>query len=50
MIAIEWDTIIDYLFYSFEDLVENLKSIIPTERNILSLIAKFTIQSVCFNL
>ena len=41
MLGIEWDTINDYLIYSFEDLVESFKSLLPTKRSILSLIAKF---------
>ena len=41
MLEIEWDTINDYLFYSFEDLVESFKSVLPTKRSILGLIAKF---------
>ena len=41
MLEIEWDTINDYLIYSFEDLVESFKSLLPTKRSILSLIAKF---------
>ena len=41
MLGIEWDTINDYLIYSFEDLVESFKSVLPTKRNILGLIAKF---------
>ena len=41
MLKIEWDTINDYLIYSFEDLVESFKSLLPTKRSILSLIAKF---------
>ena len=41
MLEIEWDTINDYLFYSFEYLVESFKSVLPTNRSILGLIAKF---------
>ena len=40
-LGIEWDTINDYLIYSFEDLVESFKSVLLTKRSILSLIAKF---------
>ena len=41
VLGIVWDTVNDYLIYSFEDLVESLKSVIPSKRNNLSLIAKF---------
>ena len=41
VLGIEWDTINDYLIYSFEDLVESFKSVLLTKRSILSLIAKF---------
>ena len=41
MLGIEWDTINKYLSYSFEDLVESFKSVLPTKRSILGLIAKF---------
>ena len=41
MLEIEWDTINDYLIYSFEDLVESFKSVLPTKRSILGLTAKF---------
>ena len=41
VLGIEWGTINDYLIYSFEDLVENLKSVLPAKRSILSLIAEF---------
>ena len=41
MSGIKWDTINDYLIYSFEDLVESFKSVLPTKRSILGLIAKF---------
>ena len=41
VLGIEWDIINDYLIYSFEDLVESFKSVLPTKRSILGLIAKF---------
>ena len=41
MSGIKWDTINDYLIYSFEDLVESFKSVLPTKRSILGLTAKF---------
>ena len=41
MLGIEWDTINKYLSYSFKDLVESFKSVLPTKRSILGLIAKF---------
>ena len=41
VLGIEWDTINDYLIYSFEDLVESFKSVLLRKRSILSLIAKF---------
>ena len=41
MLGIGWDTINDYLIYTFEDLVESFKSVISTKRNTFSLIAKF---------
>ena len=41
VLRIEWDTINNYLLYSFEDLVESFKSVLPTKRSILGLIAKF---------
>ena len=41
VLGIEWDTSNDYLIYSFEDLVESFKSVVPTKRSILGLIAKF---------
>ena len=40
-LKIEWDTINDYLIYSFEDLVESFKSVFPTKRSILGIIARF---------
>ena len=39
--AVEWDTTNGYLIYSFEDLVESFKSVLPTKRSILYRIAKF---------
>ena len=41
VLGIAWDTINDYLVYSFEDLVESFKSVLPTKRSILGVIAKF---------
>ena len=41
VLGIEWDTINDYLIYFFEDLVERFKSVLPTKRSILGIIAKF---------
>ena len=41
MLGIEWDTINDYLIYSFENLVESFKSVLPTKPSILGLTAKF---------
>ena len=41
MSGIKWNTINDYLIYSFEDLVESFKSVLPTKRSILGLIAQF---------
>ena len=41
VLGIAWDTINDYLVYSFEDLVESFKSVLPTKRSILGLVAKF---------
>ena len=41
VLGIEWGTINEYLSYSFEDLVESFKSVLPTKRSILGLIAKF---------
>ena len=41
VLGIEWDTINDYLIYSFEYLVESFKSVLPIKRSMLSLIAKF---------
>ena len=38
--GIVWDTS-DHLVFSFENLTESFNSIIPTKRNILSLIVKF---------
>ena len=40
-LGIEWDTINDYLIYSFEDLIESFKSVLPAKRSILGLTAKF---------
>ena len=55
MLGIEWDTINDYLIYSFEDVVGSFKSVLPSKRSILGLIAKFydpvgLIQSVIIKL
>ena len=41
VLGIEWDNINDYLIYSFKDLVESFKSVLPTKRSILGLITKF---------
>ena len=41
VLGIEWGTINEYLSYSFKDLVESFKSVLPTKRSILGLIAKF---------
>ena len=41
MLEIEWDTINDYLIYSFEDLVESFKSVISTKRSTFNIIAEF---------
>ena len=41
MLGIKWGTINDYLIYSFEDLVESFKSVLPTKRSILGQIARF---------
>ena len=55
VLGIEWDTINDYLIYSFEDVVGSFKSVLPSKRSILGLIAKFydpvgLIQSVIIKL
>ena len=36
-----WDTINEYLIYSFEDFLESFKSVISTKRNTFTLTAKF---------
>ena len=41
VLGIEWDTINNYLIYSFEDVVGSFKSVLPSKRSILGLIAKF---------
>ena len=41
MLGIEWDSINNYLIYSFEDLVGSFKSVFPAKRSILGLIANF---------
>ena len=41
VLGIEWDNINDYLIYSFKDLVESFKSVLPTKHSILGLITKF---------
>ena len=46
VLGIEWDTINDYLIYSFEELVESFKSVIPTKSSILGLLLQFMIQSI----
>ena len=55
VLGIEWDTINDYLIYFFEDVVGSFKSVLPSKRSILGLIAKFydpvgLIQSVIIKL
>ena len=40
VLVIVWDTKSDHLVFSFENLIESLNNLIPTKRNILSLIAK----------
>ena len=41
VLVIVWDTKSDHLVFSFGNLIESFNDIIPTKRNILSLIAKF---------
>ena len=41
VLVIVWDTKSDHLVFSFGNLIESFNHIIPTKRNILSLIAKF---------
>ena len=41
LLGIEWDTINDYLIYSFEDLVEIFKKVFLTKRSILGFIVQF---------
>ena len=41
VLGIVWDTKSDHLVFSFENLIESFNKIIPTKRNILSLIAIF---------
>ena len=41
VLGIIWVTKSDRLIFSFENLIESFNKIIPTNRNILSLIAKF---------
>ena len=41
VLGTEWDTINDYLIYSFEDLVDSFKTVLPTKRSILGLTANF---------
>ena len=41
VLGVVWDTKSDHLVFSFENLIESFNHIIPTKRNILSLIAKF---------
>ena len=41
LLGIEWDTINDYLIYSFEDLVEIFKKVVLTKRSILGFIVQF---------
>ena len=46
VLGIEWDSINDYLIYSFEDLVESFKNVFPAKRSILGLLLNFTTRSV----
>ena len=41
VLEIVWYAKSDHLLFSFENLIESFNKIIPTKRNILSLIAKF---------
>ena len=41
LLGIEWDTINDYLIYSFEDLVQIFKKVFLTKHSILSFIIQF---------
>ena len=41
VLGTEWDTISDYLIYSFEDLVDSFKTVLPTKRSILGLTGNF---------
>ena len=41
VLGIVWDPKSGLLVFSFENLIESFNNIIPTKRNILSLIAKF---------
>ena len=41
VLGIVWETESDHLIFFFENLIESFNNIIPTKRNILSLMAKF---------
>ena len=41
MWGIGWDTISEYLIYSFNDFLESFKSVVSTKRNTFTLTAKF---------
>ena len=55
VLGIAWNKKSDHLVFSFDNLIESFNGIIPTKRNILSLITKFyniigLIQSIIIKL